>query len=114
VRGPNPTKVRRERHLRRQQTDAERELWFALRDRRLAGFKFVRQEAIGKYVADFVCREKMLVVELDGGQHADSASDRVRDPKLRAEGYRVLRFWNNEVLSNREGVLLAILSALEG
>jgi very-short-patch-repair endonuclease len=101
-----------ERRLRHQQTDAERKLWFALRDRRLDGFKFVRQEAIGGYIADFACRERKLIVEADGGQHADSVEDRRRDAELKAEGYRVLRFWNNDILKNRDGVLETILSAL--
>jgi very-short-patch-repair endonuclease len=78
-----------ERRLRRQHTDAERKLWFDLRDRHLGGFKFLRQEAIAGYIADFACRERKLIVEADGGQHADSLSDRRRDEALKAEGYRV-------------------------
>jgi very-short-patch-repair endonuclease len=112
MRGPNRGKVRVERKLRSTQTDAERKLWFALRDRRLGGFKFVRQEAIGPFIADFVCRERNLVVEVDGGQHAGSARDVRRDAYLAGEGYRVLRFWNNDVLANRDGVLLTIIDAL--
>ena len=112
MRGPDRHKVRVERKLRGAQTDAERKIWFALRDRRLGGFKFVRQEAIGPYVAHFVCREKRLIIELDGGQHADNPRDVIRDAYLMQEGYRVLRFWNNDVLSNRDGVLLTILDAL--
>ena len=110
MRGADRRKVRIERRLRSRQTDAERELWFAVRDRRLSGFKFVRQEAIGHFIVDFVCRDKRLVVEVDGGQHADSAEDAARDAFL--EGYRVMRFWNNDVLSNRDGVLTVILEAL--
>jgi len=75
-------------------------LWFALRDRRLAGFKFVRQEAIGSYIVDFVCRDRKLIVEVDGGQHVESVRDLKRDAELAAEGYRVLRFWNSDVLKN--------------
>ena len=112
MRGADRRKVRVERHLRSRQTDAERKLWFAVRDRRLTGFKFVRQEAIGPFIVDFVCRDKRLVVEVDGGQHADSAEDAVRDAFLAREGYRVMRFWNNDVLSNRDGVLTVILEAL--
>jgi very-short-patch-repair endonuclease len=112
MRGPKRETVRVERRLRGQQTDAERKLWFALRDRRLGGFKFVRQEAIGPFIVDFVCRDKNLVIEVDGGQHAESAADARRDAYLAREGYRVMRFWNNDVLSNREGVLLTILEAL--
>jgi len=87
-----------ERRLRVQQTDAERKLWFALRDRRLNGFKFVRQEAIGPFIADFVRREKGLIIEVDGGQHSESAKDAERDAFLIGQGYRVIRFWNNDVL----------------
>jgi len=112
MRGADRRKVRIERRLRSRQTDAERELWFAVRDRRLSGFKFVRQEAIGHFIVDFVCRDKRLVVEVDGGQHAGSAEDAARDAYLAGEGYRVMRFWNNDVLSNRDGVLTVILEAL--
>jgi very-short-patch-repair endonuclease len=92
MRGPNTKKVGLERKLRRQATDAETALWLSLRDRRLNGFKFVRQEAVGSFVVDFVCREKQLIVEVDGGQHADNARDQERDRKLEAAGYRVVRF----------------------
>src|SRR3954468_7526932 len=114
MRGPSRRKVSIERKLRGSQTDAERKLWFALRDRRLAGFKFVRQEAIGPLVVDFVCRERRLIVEVDGGQHAESANDLARDAYLERENYRVVRFWNNDVLTNREGVLSTILDSLNG
>ena len=114
MRGPDKGKVRTERRLRRELTDAERKLWFALRDRRLDGHKFVRQEAIGSYIVDFVCREKKLVIEVDGGQHAENARDRVRDAALATNGYRVLRFWNSDVLRNRDGVLTVILAELQG
>jgi len=87
-------------------------IWFAVRDRRLAGFKFVRQEAIGPYVVDFVCRDRNLVIEVDGGQHAESARDQIRDAYLTSEGYCALRFWNSDVLNNLEGVLETILSSL--
>jgi very-short-patch-repair endonuclease len=112
MRGPDRNAVKVERRLRRDSTKAEMALWFCLRDRRLDGLKFVRQEAIGRYVVDFVCREKMLVVEVGGGQHADSQTDKVRDVSLSAAGYRVLRFWNSDVLANWEGVLLTIADAL--
>jgi very-short-patch-repair endonuclease len=78
----------------------------------LGGFKFVRQEAIGSYIVDFACRERKLVVEVDGGQHADSQRDRQRDADLGNEGYRVLRFWNSDVLKNKSGVLETILKEL--
>jgi very-short-patch-repair endonuclease len=99
--------------LRRQATDAETKLWFALRDRRLGGFKFVRQEAIGLYIVDFVCRERKLIIEVDGGQHAENTRDLVRDRTLAADGYHILRFWNLDVLKNREGVLSTIIATLD-
>jgi very-short-patch-repair endonuclease len=114
MRGPRRGKVRLERRLRRQATNAETKLWFALRDRRLGGFKFVRQEAIGSYVVDFVCRKKKLVIEVDGGQHADHRKDRARDAALNAEGYHGLRFWNSDILANEEDVLTVIIAKLQG
>ena len=113
MRGPDRFAATRARRLRRDSTDAETRLWFKLRDRRLAGFKFARQHPIGPYVVDFVCRERKLVVEVDGGQHADNVRDRIRDENLAADGYRVLRFWNTDVLSNMDGVLVTILAKLE-
>ena len=102
------------RQLRRDATDAENRLWYVLRNRGLGGWKFVRQFSVGPYIADFACREAALIVELDGGQHADNAKDLSRTTYLNSEGYGVLRFWNNEVLQDRDGVLLAILSAING
>jgi very-short-patch-repair endonuclease len=99
------------RRLRRDQTDAERKLWFRLRDRRLDGLKFRRQVPIDRYVVDFCCESARLIVELDGGQHAErSAEDAARTAALEARGYLVLRFWNNEVLQNMDGVLEVIAS----
>ena len=95
-----PDRVRRARALRACMTEAERKLWFALRDRRFAGFKFRRQVPIDRFIADFVCFEARLVIEVDGSQHAGSMQDRWRDRWFAANGFRVLRFWNNEVLSN--------------
>jgi very-short-patch-repair endonuclease len=112
VRGAKPKKVARARRLRRNLTDAEMKLWLAVRDRRLSGHKFLRQVSIGPYIADFICREHRLIIEVDGGQHADSASDRVRDSYLAERGYRTLRFWNSDVLANLEGVLVSIASEL--
>ena len=83
-----------------------------MRDRRLAGFKFVRQKSIGPYVVDFICRDHKVIVEVDGGQHAESESDQVRDAYLASEGYRVLRFWNSDVLGNIDVVLETILTSL--
>ncbi len=114
MRGPNAKASTTSRTLRINQTDAERMLWSKLRGRRLDGHKFVRQEPVGQYICDFVCRERQIVIEVDGGQHAESARDKVRDEFLVAEGYRVLRFWNNEVLSNMNGVLVAIQAKLRG
>jgi very-short-patch-repair endonuclease len=104
----------RARQLRREQTDAEKKLWAALRARQLHGYKFRRQFVIGAVIADFCCFEYRLVVELDGGQHADkTVADQRRSAFLRAHGYRVLRFWDNEVLENLNGVLEKIAGALD-
>ena len=112
MRGPNRKIASRSRELRRNATDAEMKLWFALRDRRLGGFKIVRQKSIGPYVVDFLCRDRRLVVEADGSQHADSAHDQVRDAYLTSEGYRILRLWNSDILGNIDGVLQTILASL--
>ena len=103
----------RARTLRSRLTDAERKLWYALRDRRFAGVKFRRQVPVGPYVADFLCYEARLVIEVDGGQHADSESDFRRDAFLNKLGYRVIRVWNNEVLGNLDGVLQMLASELQ-
>jgi very-short-patch-repair endonuclease len=100
------------RQLRVNLTDAERHVWYRLRDRRLYGLKFRRQVPIGPFVADFVCREHSLVVELDGGQHASAVeSDDRRAAWLERHGWRVIRFWNNEALENLDGVLWSIAVA---
>ncbi len=111
MRSVNVTKTSLARQLRKNSTRAERKLWRYLRSRSLAGYKFVRQEPIGPYVVDFVCRERRLVIEVDGGQHADNARDVVRERWLVAHRYRVLRFWNNEVVENIEGVWDTIFAA---
>ena len=98
--------------LRRELTDAERKLWLVLRNRQLEGAKFRRQQPIGPFIADFVCQEHRIIVEADGGQHAQSAADARRTVFLESKGYRVLRFWNNEILNNLDGVAQAISSAL--
>ncbi|KQX38978.1 hypothetical protein ASD04_08130 [Devosia sp. Root436] len=87
-------------------------LWKTLRGRQLDGHKFVRQLAIGPYIADFVCREAALIVEVDGGQHSENVNDARRTAYLNAEGYSVLRFWNNEVLDSADGVWQALLTTL--
>jgi very-short-patch-repair endonuclease len=99
--------------LRANATEAEQKLWRAIRDRRLAGVKFRRQVPIGPFIADFCCREHALVIELDGGQHADSSYDERRSKWLTGRGDSVLRLWNNEVLQNLDGVLEVILIRLK-
>ena len=101
------------RELRLNSTDAERRLWQALRDRQLEGYKFRRQRPIGPFIADFACIEHRLIVELDGSQHADSSYDVIRTAWLQQHGWRVLRFWDNDVLLNTGGVAEAILTALQ-
>ena len=97
--------------LRREQTPQEHAFWLAARDRRLGGFKFRRQMTIGPFVADFVCIEARVVVEIDGGQHS-AAGDAGRTAFLEARKYLVVRFWNNEVAGNLSGVLAATLAML--
>jgi very-short-patch-repair endonuclease len=115
VRGAVHERPRRyARHLRANQTLAERKLWSFLRDRRLGGFKFRRQHPVGQFIADFCCVEAKLVVELDGGQHATQRdADARRTAFLEGQGYRVLRFWDNEALANTSGVLDRIVEALD-
>jgi very-short-patch-repair endonuclease len=101
------------RRLRRNQTDAERVLWFRLRGRRLAGLKFKRQVPVDRYVADFLCSDGKLIVEIDGGQHDQQRErDSIRTATLEAMGYLVLRFWNSDIMQNTEGVLQDILSTV--
>ena len=100
------------RKLRDNSTDVERLLWSHLRGSRLYGRKFVRQLPIGDAIADFACRSAKLVVELDGGQHSDSESDEDRTEAIEARGYRVIRFWNHDVLENLDGVLAHITREL--
>ncbi len=100
--------------MRRGPTDAERRLWLRLRDGRLDGLKFRRQAPIGPYIADFACFEARLVVEVDGGQHAESKYDRMRDHELIGRGFRVLRFWNHDVLRQTDDVVQTIYAAARG
>ena len=111
MRGADAAATERARRVRQASTDAERKLWYRLRSRSIDGFKFVRQEPIGPYIVDFVCRQQRLVIEVDGGQHATDKRDAIRDQWLIDHRYRVLRFWNSDVLGNIEGVWEAILSA---
>ena len=102
------------RRLRRDQTTAEQRLWTRLRDRQLAGHKFRRQVPLGRFIVDLACYDARLIVEIDGGQHADQQEDdAARAAWLESRGFRVLRFWNHEVLENMEGVLAQIAEVLE-
>jgi very-short-patch-repair endonuclease len=109
-----PGATARARILRANDTEPEYRLWSDLRGRRLNGHKFSRQIPLGPYIVDFACREKNLVVELDGAQHVESQLDEIRTEWLNANGYSVLRFWNDEVLKERRAVLETILAVLEG
>lgn len=99
------------RKLRNNLTDAEKYLWYVLRMKNL-GVKFRRQALVGNYIVDFVCYDKKLIIEIDGGQHVNNQTDGIRDFWLKSQGFKVLRFWNNEVLENRDGVLEKIMQGL--
>ena len=101
--------------MHREPTEAENRFWWEARDRRLYGHKFKRQQVIGPYIADFVCLSRRLVVEIDRGQHSETAEyDQRRTAELEKLGYRVIRFWNADVLTNMEGVIDAVLAELGG
>ena len=103
----------RPQQLRTNATEAERRIWYFLRNRHFKSFKFRRQHPIGIYIVDFVCLEQKLIVEIDGGQHAERVQyDERRTNALSAKGFRLLRFWNNDVLLNTNAVLEAILAEL--
>ncbi len=110
----HPVQIRRSRQLRADMTDAERELWRRLSRGQLQGWKFRRQVPIGPYFADFLCLDARLIVEVDGGQHqhARVEHDQERDAWLRSQGFRIVRFWNNQVLTETEGVLESIMQKL--
>lgn len=109
----NPT-CSRARQLRRNLTDVERLLWRRLRFWQVDGYKFRRQQPLGNYIVDFVCLQKRLIIELDGGQHAQEVNhDAERDAWLQAQGFTVLRFWNNDVLKNIDGVMEMIVKSLQ-
>ncbi len=115
MRGIRIPETKRARALRRATTSAERKIWAGLRNRGLGGYKFVRQEPIGPYYADFVCRDARLIVEIDGATHSteeELARDRLREDFLRAQGYRILRFNNADVYEQADRVFDTILVAL--
>ena len=104
----------RARNLRQNMSLAENRMWYYLRSRRLGGYKFMRQQVIDNYIVDFVCREKKLIIEVDGGQHMDATEyDEQRTRVLEGRGYQVLRVWNNDVFQNTSGVMEKILALLE-
>src|SRR5262245_57254934 len=109
-----PGTTSRARSLRRDDNCAEAVLWNELKDRRLGGFKFARQVPVGRYFADFVCREMRRAVEIDVSQHADLQYDRERDAYMRSQSLSVIRFWNTDVLKNTRSVCETILGALDG
>ena len=113
MRGADKIRTGLARRLRRDSTNAELRLWNKLRSRSINGYKFVRQQPVGRFVVDFICRDRRLVVEIDGGQHAENKRDVVRDQWLYEHNYKVLRFWNHEVMSNMDGVLQTIADALQ-
>lgn len=100
-----PKQTKNARRLRTNMTDAEKKLWYRLRNKQFYGFRFRRQHPIGPYIVDFVCLKTKLIIELDGGQHAGNAKDGTRTSYLQSQGFTVLRLWNNEVMENLEGVL---------
>lgn len=112
---PEPLRrpTRRAQQLRNAATPAERRLWTHLNKRQLDGWKFSRQMPIGPFICDFLCRELSLVIEVDGGQHCDSASDEARTEYLERAGFRVVRYWNNDVRDNLEGVLESLRSTIK-
>lgn len=102
----------RAREMRKNPTEAERVLWRALRSKRLAGYKWKRQQPIGRYIVDFACFESRVIVEADGAQHIDSVYDAARDAWLTAQGFLVLRFHNNDILTRLDAVLTSVLTAV--
>src|SRR3970282_1842057 len=115
MKGYSSTSRNRARRMRNSFTDAELRLWQLLRNRNLKAFKFRRQLPLGPYIADFICLDQRLVIEVDGGQHQQQTRyDSKRTDDLEAAGYRVLRFWDNDVLLHTDDVMQAIYNALHG
>ena len=118
MRGQTNTAIQRnklQRSLRGRMTIAELRLWHYLRGRQMAGFKFRRQHPFNNYILDFACIERMLVIEVDGGQHMkNTAADQIRTKSLENAGFRVLRFWNSDVLKNIDAVAAVIRDSLQG
>lgn len=113
-RGEGASLLNNAKKLRANMTDAEQALWYQLRAKRFENYKFRRQVPMEKYIADFVCFEPKLIIEVDGGQHAEHAAyDLKRDAFFKNQGFQVLRLWNNEVLGNMEGVLTVVLECLD-
>ena len=110
---PANPKAKRTRKLRKEMTDTERKLWSLLRNRKLSGYKFRGKVPVGPYITDFLCFEARLIVEADGRQHADTTSDAKRYAWFGEQGFTVIRFWNNDVFDNAEGVLSRLASTLE-
>ncbi len=102
----------RARAMRKEPTDAEKVMWRMLRSRQFAGLKFRRQLTIGAHIADFACLNPRVIIECDGGQHVDSVYDDNRDAWLKAQGFRVFRFWNDHVLRETDGVAHVLLTEL--
>lgn len=108
----NPLAQRRATALRKRTTEAEQRLWYHLRRRQLSGARFRRQVPIGPFIADFASLESSLIIEVDGSQHRDNAKDAHRDHYLRQRGFRILRFWDNEVLQQTDAVLEVVRRSL--
>ncbi len=112
---PKPSLSHRAQELRQTETEAEQIIWSWLRTKKLNGVKFRRQEPVGKYIVDFVSFEKKLIIEIDGGQHSledNRINDKARTEWLKSQGFRVIRFWNNEVSANLDGVITRIKESL--
>jgi len=112
-RGEGASLLENAKRLRSNMTDVEKKIWMQLRAKRFFGYKFYRQVPLGKYIPDFLCYEPKLIIELDGGQHAEQINyDQKRDAFFKEQGFMILRFWNNEVMQNMDGVLSVIIESL--